>query len=139
MENLFANILNAKVALRMEYCNKYEIATFNQSAFIFSVNFTINYYLMAIELDLFSGTNYQATIRSYCNQLGWSIHDLNNLRAVLKFQASSGISQTVFIIRHENTLEFSCPSGVKFLNRDSVPGWISTFLLGQNSTYKLGF
>jgi hypothetical protein len=94
---------------------------------------------MAIELDLFSGNNYQSTIRRYCDHLGWSIHDINDQRTILKFTASSGTSQTVFILRYETTLEFSCPSGVKFSNRENVPGWMSSLLLGENSKYKLGF
>ncbi|MFO8041118.1 MAG: hypothetical protein R6U67_16920, partial [Sodalinema sp.] len=34
---------------------------------------------------------------------------------------------------------FSCPSGVKFREKDSIPGWLSTLLLSQNSTFKIGF
>jgi hypothetical protein len=94
---------------------------------------------MAIELNLFSGINYQSTIRKYCNQLGWKIADLNDRRAILKFTADSGTNQTLFIIRYDTTLEFSCPSGVKFPDRDSVSGWMSTLLLCQNATFKVGF
>lgn len=94
---------------------------------------------MAIDLDLFSGSNYTSTIRNYCNHLGWKITDLNDQRAILQFTADSGTNQTLFIIRYDNTLEFSCPSGVKFQNRDDVPGWMSTLLLCENTGYKVGF
>ncbi len=94
---------------------------------------------MAIDLDLFSGSNYQSTIRKYCNSLGWNISDLNDLRTILRFTMHSGTTQTLFIIRHNTTLEFSCPSGVKFASIDNVPGWMSTSLLKQNAGFKLGF
>lgn len=94
---------------------------------------------MAIDLDLFSSTNFRSTIQRYCNQLGWRINDINNSRAILKFEANSGNSQTLFIIRYDNTLEFSVPSGLKFYSLDDVPGWMSTLLLSRNSQFKLGF
>lgn len=94
---------------------------------------------MAIDLDLFSNNNYQSTIRRYCSQLGWNISDINNQRTILRFSMESGTTQTVFILRYDSTLEFSCPSGLKFDSRDDVPGWLSTLMLCENSTYKIGF
>ena len=94
---------------------------------------------MAIDLDLFSSSNFGSTIRRYCNQLGWKINDLNDRRSILKFTAESGNTQTLFIIRFENTLEFSVPSAVKFYTTDEVPGWMSTMLMCKNSEYKIGF
>ena len=94
---------------------------------------------MALDLDLFSSSNFGSTIRRYCNQLGWRINELNDRRAILKFGANSGNTQTLFIIRFENTLEFSVPSGVNFYNRDDVPGWMSTMLMCKNAEYKIGF
>ncbi|HEY9701256.1 MAG TPA: hypothetical protein V6C58_02365, partial [Allocoleopsis sp.] len=44
-----------------------------------------------------------------------------------------------FIIRYENTLEFSVPSGLKFYSLEDVPGWMSTMLLSRNSQFKIGF
>ncbi|MFN5854651.1 MAG: hypothetical protein ACK456_01915 [Pseudanabaenaceae cyanobacterium] len=94
---------------------------------------------MAINLDLFSSNNYQQTIRRYCNQLGWNISDINTQRTILKFEMESGTTQTVFIIRYDSTLEFSCPSGLKFDAREDVPGWLSTLMLCENASYKVGF
>lgn len=94
---------------------------------------------MAIDLDLFSTSNFRYTIQKYCNQIGWKISDINERRAILKFNADSGNTQTLFIIRYENTLEFSVPSAVKFNSEDNVPGWMSTMLLCKNAEYKLGF
>ncbi|BAZ04174.1 hypothetical protein [Calothrix sp. NIES-3974] len=94
---------------------------------------------MAINLDLISGSNFVSTIKSYCNSLGWSIYDINNKRAILNFDADSGNTQTLFIIKHENTLEFSVPSGIKYDETGDIPGWLSTALLTQNSQFKVGF
>lgn len=94
---------------------------------------------MALELDLFSNSNFRSTIQRYCNQLGWKINDLNDRRAILKFNSDSGNTQTLFIIRYETTLEFSVPTGLKFNSEEDVPGWMSTMLLCKNTEYKIGF
>lgn len=94
---------------------------------------------MAIDLDLFSGSNYRSTIQKYCNSLGWKIADINDRRTILRFTMDSGTTQTLFIIRYDTTLEFSCPSGIKFSSREDVPGWMSTLLLKENSDYPVGF
>lgn len=94
---------------------------------------------MAIDLDLFSTRNSQSTIQNYCQRLGWKIADMNNRRTILNFAMDSGTDQTLFIIAYENTLEFSCPSGIKFGDIDNIPGWLSTLLLNENSKYKVGF
>jgi hypothetical protein len=94
---------------------------------------------MAIDLDLFSGSNYRLTIQRYCSELGWNILDINDRRTIMRFTMKSGNTQTLFILRYDTTLEFSVPSGVKFATKDDVPGWISTLLLSENSNYKTGF
>ncbi|MEA5572748.1 hypothetical protein [Calothrix sp. UHCC 0171] len=94
---------------------------------------------MAINLDLLSSSNFISTIRKYCNSIGWSIYDINDRRAILNFNANSGNTQTLFIIKHENTLEFSVPSGIKYSDTSDIPGWLSAALLSQNATFKVGF
>jgi hypothetical protein len=89
--------------------------------------------------DLFSGTNFQNTIRNYCSQIGWKIRDLNNRRAVLGFNMDSGRTQTLYIIRYESTLEFSVPSMAQFDTTDDVPHYLSTLLLKRSSERKIGF
>jgi len=37
------------------------------------------------------------------------------------------------------TIEFSCPSGLKFDDVDDIPHRLSTLLLQKNAQYKLGF
>ena len=52
---------------------------------------------------------------------------------------SSGSTQTVFILRYDTTLEFSCPSGLKFDSFDYIPHQLSSYLLKESSKYKTGF
>jgi hypothetical protein len=94
---------------------------------------------MAIDLDLFSSSNYQQAIRRYCDQLGWDISNINNQHTIIKLSMDSGTTQTVFIIRYDTTLEFSCPSKLKFDSRKDFPSWLSTMMLCENATYKVGF
>lgn len=94
---------------------------------------------MAIEKDLFSFNNFQATLIGYCSQIGWKISDINSNKAVIKFNMASGSTQTVFILRYDTTLEFSCPSGLKFDSFDYIPHQISSYLLKESSKYKTGF
>lgn len=94
---------------------------------------------MAIDRDLFSSSRFRSTIQSYCREIGWKISDINDRRAVLIFSMDSGVDQTLYIIRYENTLEFSCPTGVKFNDLDEVPHYLSTMLLSKNSQFKIGF
>jgi hypothetical protein len=51
----------------------------------------------------------------------------------------SGCTQTIFILRYDTTLEFSCPSGLKFDSFNYIPHQLSSFLLKENSKYKIGF
>jgi len=94
---------------------------------------------MAIDMDIFSANQFEKTIRNYCEQIGWKIKDINHERAILKFNMNSGTTQTVFIIRYESTLEFSCPSGLKYNSFDDIPHQLSTYLLEKNSKYKIAF
>lgn len=95
--------------------------------------------LMAINKDIFSSHRFRTTIEGYCQQIGWKIREINSETASLVFTMESGNNQFVYIVRYDNTLEFSCPSGVKFKNLDAIPHSISTFLLQQNARFKIGF
>lgn len=88
---------------------------------------------------LLSAANFQRTIQKYCAEHGWSINDINDRKAVLKFEADSGRTQIVYIIRFDTTLEFSVPSKFFFANEDEVPHRLSTILLGKNRESKIGF
>lgn len=94
---------------------------------------------MAIEKDLFAAHKFRSIIEGYCRSLEWNIYSIDNKTAVIKFNMESGNTQTVFIIKYDSTLEFSCPSGLKFEDMDDVPHHLSTFLLNKNAEYKIGF
>ncbi|MEG3927142.1 hypothetical protein [Microcoleus sp. D3_18a_C4] len=94
---------------------------------------------MAIDKDLFSSFKFRSTIEGYCRDIGWNISRIDNEIAVIKFDMESGTTQTLLIVKYDSTLEFSCPSGLKFDEIDDVPHNLSTFLLGKNAEYKLGF
>ena len=91
---------------------------------------------MAIDKDLFSSSNFQSTIMRYCNQIGWQIYEINASKAILQFNMTSGTTQTLFILRYDTTLEFSCPSGLKFDTFDYIPHGLSSYLLVENSKFK---
>ncbi len=94
---------------------------------------------MAIDKDIFSSSRFISTIGGYCDKIGWTISDINDSRAILRFDMESGTVQTLFIIRYDNTLEFSCPSGIKFDETDDFPHGLSTFLMQKNSEFRIGF
>ncbi len=89
--------------------------------------------------DLFAGSNFRGTIQRYCNANGWRIADLNDRRAILRFDMNSGRTQTLYIIKYESTLEFSVPSMLAFDSPDKLPHFISSLLLERNSENKIGF
>ncbi|WP_293296923.1 MULTISPECIES: hypothetical protein [unclassified Microcoleus] len=94
---------------------------------------------MAIDKDIFSSFKFRSTIEGYCQTIGWNISSIDNRIATIKFNMDSGSTQTLFIVKYDSTLEFSCPSGLKFDDEDDIPHRLSTLLLTQNATYKLGF
>lgn len=89
--------------------------------------------------DLFSGVNFERTIRRFCDDHGWVIAEISNRSAVIRFNMSSGRKQTVYITKHETTLEFDCPSGACFDSQDDIPHLLSTILLERNARNKIGF
>lgn len=95
--------------------------------------------VMAIDKDIFSSSKFRSTIQKYCAEVGWKIYEISDRSATIKFTLDSGNTQTVFIIKYDNTLEFSCPSGLKFDNFDDIPHQISTLLLAENAKNKVCF
>jgi len=89
--------------------------------------------------SLFSQANFRRTIESYTAQNGWTLDDINDTRAKLRFRMQSGRIQSLFIYRFENTLEFSVPSAAIFDSEAAIPDVISTKLLLRNSQQKVGF
>ena len=89
--------------------------------------------------NLFSGNNFEHTVRKYCHDQGWSLSKINRDIAVLKFHMSSGRKQVLYIVRYETTLEFSVPSLLQYEADDAIPHYLSTLLLERNSKNKIGF
>jgi len=94
---------------------------------------------MAIDKDIFSSFKFRSTIEGYCRNIGWNIYTIDNTMAAIRFEMDSGNTQTLLIVKYDSTLEFSCPSGLKFDDLDDVPDRLSTLLLSQNATYRVGF
>ena len=94
---------------------------------------------MAIHKDLFCDHNFQSTIKRYCDRLNWKIAEISPNSAILKLNMESGTAQTVSIFRFQTTLEFSCPSGLKFSRFKAIPHELSSILLKENSKDKWGF
>lgn len=88
---------------------------------------------------LFSGLNFQGTIRRYCDQIGWKIADINDKRALLKFTMRSGRTQSLWIVRYDTTLELSVPSMAQFDSEERIPHYLSTVLLKRSAQNKIGF
>lgn len=89
--------------------------------------------------SLFSGVNFQRTIQRYANDQNWRIAEIDNGHAVLKFRMDSGRNQQVYILRFENTLEFSTASMAIFDSENQIPHYLSTLLLQRSAERKYGF
>jgi len=89
--------------------------------------------------QLFSGINFERTISRYAKHYGWLISEIDDRHAVIKFQMKSGRQQVLYIIRYDDTLEFSVPSLFQFDSEDEIPHHFSTLLLQRNAQTKIGF
>ncbi|WP_217357045.1 MULTISPECIES: hypothetical protein [unclassified Dolichospermum] len=94
---------------------------------------------MAIDKDLLSSFKFRSTIQNFCQTVGWNLYSIDDTIAILRFNMDSGSTQTVFIIKYDSTLEFSCPSSLKLDDIDDIPHRLSTLLLKKNAGYKFGF
>jgi hypothetical protein len=88
---------------------------------------------------LFSTANFVRTIEKYADDHDWSIASSNPSKVVMKFGMESGSTQTLYIIRHDSTLEFSVPSKFTFADEDDIPHRLSSILLAKNAEFKIGF
>ncbi len=94
---------------------------------------------MANYAGMFTNKSFKATISSYCNQIGWKIEHIEENLAVLVFQMESGQTQTLFVVRHESTLEFSVPSEASFASFEEIPDTLSSILMQRNRVRRYGF
>jgi len=86
-----------------------------------------------------SDVNFQSTIQNYAAQHGWSLADVDEQHAIMRFNMPSGRVQTLYILNYRNTLEFSVPSAAGFPSQDSIPHMLSTLLLKKNTKNNFGF
>lgn len=89
--------------------------------------------------SLFAGVNFRYAIQKCCEQIGWQIADLNENRALLRFETGIGRTQNLFILRYDSTLEFSAPSVLQFETEDQIPNYLLIMLLRRNTENKIGF
>lgn len=89
--------------------------------------------------SLFSAANFKSTVKNYCQQIGWKIADIDDKHATLIFTMDSGRDQRLFLIRYEETIEFSVPSLIQIADEDDIPHQISTVLLKRNASKIYGF
>lgn len=89
--------------------------------------------------SLFSGNSFKRAVETCSAQNGWIVADITDTMAKLRFTMPSGRVQILFIVKFDNTLEFSVPSAVVFDSEAEFPGALSTTLLRRNAEQKVGF
>jgi len=89
--------------------------------------------------SLFASVNFRHAIQECCKRIGWQIADLNENRALLRFETGMGRTQNLFILRYDSTLEFSAPSTIQFETEDQIPNHLLIMLLRRNTESKIGF
>lgn len=88
---------------------------------------------------LFAGVNFRQAVQKCCEQIGWQIADLNENRALLRFETGIGRAQNLFILRYDSTLEFLAPSALRFETEDQISNYLLIMLLRRNTENKIGF
>ncbi len=83
--------------------------------------------------------DFKATFEQYSQDAGFTLAEADERKAVITFTMDSGRPQTLFIIRYDETLEFSVPSMAAFDSEEEIPGGLSTVLLQRNARRKMGF
>ncbi|HQN43528.1 MAG TPA: hypothetical protein PLA25_05305 [Anaerolineaceae bacterium] len=89
--------------------------------------------------NLFGSPGFKSLVEKYCKQQDWKIAEIDDKHATIRFNMESGRVQTLYIIKYDNTLEFSVPSLAAFDSEDKIPHFLSTILLKKSATQKVGF
>jgi 8-oxo-dGTP pyrophosphatase MutT (NUDIX family) len=84
------------------------------------------------------GAYFRRAIKTYCEELGWKVSELDEDHAILEFRTSKR-GRSMNIVRYDSTVEFSVPSLAAFSSEDELPEDISRILLQRNSEKKIGF
>ncbi len=89
--------------------------------------------------SLFSGGSFKSAILTCSAQNGWTVAEITDKVAKLRFTMPSGRIQILYIVKFDSTLEFSVPSAVMFDSEEEFPGVLSAKLLRRNAEQKVGF
>jgi len=84
-------------------------------------------------------TGFEARMEALVLANGWVAHDLNAKRAVIKFDVSSGRTQTLYAIDLGAVVELSVPSILVFDSVDDVPHDLAVTCLRRSAKTKVGF
>lgn len=86
--------------------------------------------------------SFTGLVRNFCEQIGWTIAEIDATHALLEFEMRSGRTQVVLLVPFEETLELSVPSLLlgEFTEdlRDELHE-LSTLLLLRNSQSRYAF
>ncbi len=94
---------------------------------------------MSTSSSLLTSFNFVQKIKEFCSANNLVLSKLDTNSAVLRFTASSGNTQILYIVRYEDTLEFSVPTAFSFNDLSDVNGLLSAYLLNRNAQRKVGF
>ncbi|HEY7022702.1 MAG TPA: hypothetical protein VH349_16415 [Ktedonobacterales bacterium] len=93
---------------------------------------------MSLE-SLFSGNSFKSAVQTCSAQNGWTVAEISDKMAKLRFNMPSGRNQILYIVKFDTTMEFSVPSGIVLDSEEEFPGVLSTKLLRRNAERKIGF
>jgi hypothetical protein len=82
---------------------------------------------------------FEARILELSASNGWVVHDLDAKRAVIKFDVSSGRTQTLYVIDLGAVVELSVPSVLVYDTVDEVPHDLAVTCLRRSAKTKVGF
>ncbi len=89
--------------------------------------------------SLFAGSSFRNAVQTCSAQNGWTVAEINDRMAKLRFTMPSGRTQILYIVKYDNTMEFSVPSAIIFDSEEEFPGLLSAKLLRRNAEQKVGF
>jgi len=89
--------------------------------------------------DNFQESQFKKMVQLYCRLHKWTISDIGDEWAALKFRPKSGRVQLCMIRKYGSTIEFAAPSALALDESDPIPHPLSTALLLKNSQKTVGF
>jgi hypothetical protein len=92
-------------------------------------------------LDFFNllSSDFKKAVPAMAKENGWTVSEVNADRAILEFQTGKGRTQTLYILKYPDTLEFSVPSAAAYNSLDEIPDGLATSMLKRNDELQTGF